>query len=146
MFICNASVKLGEDGRLPERKHAGDAGYDMYVAEEVVIPPLQYRDVPTHISVALQSGFCARIVGRSSTWRKRKLFVMEGIIDNGYRGEMFIGVFNFSNEIVTINKHDRIAQLIVIPQVYVQMHDCTEYGLPTSTDGRNERGFGSTGK
>lgn len=145
MIICDAWIKLGVNGKTPERKHAGDAGYDMYVAEEVTIPPLQYRDVPTDISIALQPGFCARIVGRSSTWRKRQLFVMEGIIDNGYRGEMFIGVFNFSNQPVTIEKHDRIAQLIVIPQVQMNI-DNTNCELPTSIDGRNEHGFGSTGK
>lgn len=140
--------QVGPNGVLPSRAHSGDAGYDLYVSEDTVIPPGQFIDVPCDLRVALPSGVWARITGRSSTLRKRGLLVAEGIIDNGYRGPLYAGVRNLEQRTVRVAKGDRIAQLI--------LHENTTSGYePVSVDpGMFERipgdtrgvaGFGSSG-
>lgn len=55
------------DVRIPEYRHAGDSGFDLYAAEEVVIAPGVARIVPTGISVALPEGYELQVRLRSST-------------------------------------------------------------------------------
>lgn len=129
----------------PQRFHEGDAGYDLVVAESVVIQPDGFFDVPHGIRVALPDGVWGRITGRSSTLRKRHLLVAEGIIDNGYRGELFAGVWNLGSKVARIDKGERIAQLILHPAVTdrVQLERVADVGGDTT---RGESGFGSTDK
>jgi len=143
-MLCNLDVKaLSPTARIPTQGYRGDAGYDLYVSRPVMAMPGEYTIVHTDIAIALSDGFYARILGRSSTIKKRNLLVVEGIIDNGYRGELSMGVFNPNKEPVQINLHDRVAQLIIVPQVIARISATNS--LPVSYDGRGENGFGSTG-
>jgi deoxyuridine 5'-triphosphate nucleotidohydrolase len=136
---------LTPQAKMPEMSHPGeDAGYDLFVSRKVVVPPHSFTDVHTDISVELPKGYWSRITGRSSTLRKRNLLVNEGIIDNGYRGELFAGVWNLGSAPITIYPGDRIAQLII--------HKIESNGWNTklvdtlSNSERGANGFGSTGK
>lgn len=136
-------TKLAPDAQTPVRKHKGDVGFDLYIAgPATLVHPNEFADVHTNIAVALPLGFWARITGRSSTLRDRHLLVMEGVIDNGYRGELKIGVFNLGCLPIILGPGERIAQLIIS-----NLHDFvwveTEE-LPASPRGQD--GFGSTGK
>lgn len=99
------------------------------------------RDVPTGLYVALPPGYWGHLVSRSSTPRKWGVHVVDAVIDNGYRGELFIGVRNPGNG-VQIPKHTRLAQLIVRKMVAVEWEEATSF--PPSARGRG--GFGSTGE
>lgn len=136
------------DGQLPTRAHAGDAGLDLYAAEDVHIPYDQFRDVSCGVRVALPHGVWARIVGRSSTMRRRGLLVTEGIIDGGYRGPLFAGVRNLNGKGVTVERGERIAQLILMsnlaPKYAPRWASAAEFAA-IPHDGRGEAGFGSTG-
>lgn len=128
---------------LPTRAYTGDAGYDLYTIETTVIPPLSVIDVGTGVAVAIPVGHYGRIVGRSSTHRKRGLSVIEGVIDAGYRGPLFSCVWNPSpTESVTIEAGERVAQLIVTP---VSSLDAYEVDALPNSD-RGVRGFGSSGR
>lgn len=134
---------VGPRGFLPTRGHANDAGLDLYVSEDVVVPPHQFVDIPTDVAGALPEGFWGLLTGRSSTLRKHGLLVHMGVIDQGYRGELFAGVMNLTDEPVTVHRGDRVAQLILVP-----MPDCqlTPYRVDRLPDGdRGSDGFGSTG-
>lgn len=137
-----------EGGELPTRANLGDAGYDLYVSEDVEIPPGQFVDVPCGVRVALPPGFWGRITGRSSTLRKRQLLVAEGVIDTGYRGPLFAGVWNLGEEPHKVLRGERIAQFVLHENVAakfraVPVADRDFAQIPG--DGRGTQGFGSTG-
>ena len=137
-------VQVAEGGRLPTRGHDDDAGLDLYVIERTPIPPNSFVDVPCGISVELPDWGWGLLTGRSSTLRVKGLLVHTAVIDAGYRGPLFAGAWNQTNQTVWVEAGERIAQLIVLPNL---TRDLT----PTRVDELNpsERGtggFGSTGR
>lgn len=130
--------------RNPIKVYPGDAGWDLHVSRPVVIPPRSFADVHTDIYIAMPETLWGRITGRSSTLRKRGLLVNEGVIDPGYRGELFIGVWNLREEPVELQVGDRIAQLIFHHTVNISWCDVLEGELPYGV--RGNRGFGSSGR
>lgn len=134
--------KLDHYARIPSRKHGGDAGYDLYSINAVEIPPQGFMDVATGIAIKLPEGYWARITGRSSTWRTWHLQIVEGIIDNGYTGEFFIGVFNPTNQAIAIPAETRLAQFTLHR---LETADIVIVEKLPETD-RGSSGFGSTGK
>lgn len=135
-------VLLSDTARMPVKSHVGeDAGFDLFVSRETIIPPHEFMDVHLDIAIALPTGFFARIVGRSSTVRIWKLQIQEGVIDAGYRGKLFVGTWNLRNEHVTVPIGTRLAQ--IIPQKIEELHWASTDELPPSS--RGVSGFGSTG-
>lgn len=136
------------DGQLPTRAHPRDAGYDLYVAERTHIPYDAFADVPCGVRVALPPGIWARIIGRSSTLRRRSLLVAEGTIDEGYRGPLFAGVRNLNGKGVWVEQGERIAQLVpmynIAPDFRPRWASAAEFGT-IPHDGRGDNGFGSSG-
>lgn len=133
--------KLHRDAQLPTRAFSDDAGLDLYVVESTFIEPGKWADVPLGIAVQPPMGVWYRIVGRSSTFRKRRLLVIEGIIDHGYRGPLYVGVTNLSDKPVTVEVGERIAQML--PQ-YNIVHDAIHVEEVAPSE-RNGAGFGSSG-
>lgn len=139
---------LDGTSQLPTRSNDGDAGYDLYVSQTTTVQPGEFADVPCDLRVALPFGVWARITGRSSTLRKRKLLVAEGIIDNGYRGPLYSGVFNLGGEPHTVQAGERIAQLILHENTsarYLPLEVDPRYFERIPGDSRGTDGFGSTG-
>lgn len=135
-------VKIGPDAVIPRKAITGDAGMDLYAAENVTIEPNRWYDISTQIIANIPEGFWLRITGRSSTFRRLGLHVIEGIIDQGYRGELKIGVFNMANDKpIVIKKGDRVAQTI-IHRLY-EMETCEVQEVEDTA--RGSAGFGSTG-
>lgn len=125
----------------PYRKYDGDAGFDLFVSQDTWVGPLGFTDVHTDLKIALPEGTWGRVVGRSSSVRRRHLLVVEGIIDNGYRGELFFGVLNLRPWPVKIKAGERLAQLLI--------HDIADirwrFTDSLSDTDRGEKGFGSSG-
>lgn len=136
-------VKLDDQrAAIPRRQHAGDAGYDLAILDEISLLPQSFTDVATGISVKLPSGLWARITGRSSTVRTWALQVQEAVIDGDYTGPLFVGVWNLNPHPVLLPAGTRIAQLILHrleTAPWVQVDE-----LPETS--RGSSGFGSTGK
>lgn len=127
---------------------AGDAGFDLEVWNPVkgsagyFIPSGQFRELATGLKVKVGNNSWGCIRPRSSTFRHRKLFVMEGTIDCGYTGELFIIVFNPTNDDIFINNGERLAQIIPVPMfASVNVEEVKE--MPITV--RGDKGFGSTG-
>lgn len=138
------SIKwLGDPAFEPRQGYEGDAGYDLIVAETTRIDYRGWADVPMGISVELPRGYWAMLVGRSSTIRKRQLVINTAIIDNGYRGPLFAATSNFGQKIATVEKGERIAQLIPMPLSSVGLSLRRVAGLSESE--RGTKAFGSTG-
>lgn len=126
----------------PTRGHPGDAGLDLYCSRTQVIQPRSFCDVHTDLYIRMPRGYFARICGRSSSIR-RGLLVTEGIIDNGYIGELYSGVYNMTDFPVTVHVGERLAQLIL--HTIHNKIQWVEVDALVQTD-RGERGFGSTGR
>lgn len=133
-----------EQGRMPAKGRAGDAGLDLFVSERTVIRPGEFRDVPCGISLQLPAGHWGRITGRSSTLRQRGLLVNEAVIDNGYVGPIYTGAWNLGGTVAIVEAGERIAQLVL--HEICQPPVVRVLGELTSRDGRGDSGFGSTGK
>ena len=127
---------------VPSKAYPDDAGFDLAVVEECVLAPGFTGDVPTGIAIGMPPGWWGRIIGRSSTMRKRGLMVMEGVIDAGFRGELFTGVFNPGDDYVVVEPGERLAQLLFLPVPTVHWSERSE--LTASERGVN--GFGSSGR
>lgn len=128
-------------GQSLSHGHDGDAGIDLPASESVVIPSAGWVNVPVDVCVELPAGVWALIVGRSSTFFHKHLLVNQAVIDNGYRGPLFVCCFNAGYGEYRVEPGERLAQLIPMLLVPVDLVRVNE--LSSSVRGTN--GFGSTG-
>jgi dUTP pyrophosphatase len=136
--------KLSVRAIQPTRAFDDDAGFDLYVSKRVKIKPGRFMDVPCAVAFELPSNSWAMLTGRSSTLRNKGLLVNQGIIDPGYRGELFAGVQNLSRRTVTVEAGERLAQLILMPN-WTSEYDLIETNT-LRPHPRGLQGFGSSGR
>ena len=125
---------------------AGDVGYDLPAClpdGPIIIKPQSRGVIPTGIHLEIPEGYWASIEARSST-SKSMLICPKGVIDEGYRGEMFAVLINVGNEPVTINDGDRYVQLIMHERIAKDI-EIEEVDELTPSE-RGDSGFGSTGR
>ncbi|KAM6058398.1 deoxyuridine 5'-triphosphate nucleotidohydrolase, mitochondrial isoform 1-T1 [Chlamydotis macqueenii] len=134
-------TKLSENASAPSKGSARAAGYDLYSAYDCVIPPMEKAVVKTDIQIALPSGCYGRVAPRSGLAAKHFIDVGAGVIDEDYRGNVSVVLFNFGKESFEVKKGDRIAQLICERICYPELE---EVDALDDTE-RGEGGFGSTG-
>ena len=133
--------KLNPDAVLPVRKRKGDAGLDLYAVEDVVLKPGEWKAVSTGIAVEIPEGYFGLIKDRSGLALKHGLHVLAGVVDENYRGEIKVVLKNLGREEFKVEKGMRIAQLLIIPYLSVEVEEVKEL---SDTD-RGEKGFGSSG-
>jgi len=133
--------RLREDAILPVRKRRGDAGLDLYSAEEVVLKPNEWVAVPTGIAVEIPEGHFGLIKDRSGLALKHALHCLAGVVDENYRGEVKVVLINLGREEVKLPKGTRIAQLLIVPYLRVEVEEVAKL----SDTERGEKGFGSSG-
>jgi dUTP diphosphatase len=135
--------KLHPDTILPTYAHGPeeDAGMDLRAVERVVLEPGVAQGVPTGLAIELPPGYEAQVRPRSGLALKHSLTVNFGTIDPGYRGEIRVVMFNLGRAAYTVEKGDRIAQLIVAPYEAIQWQE-GELG----ESARGVGGFGSSGR
>ncbi|OQS01474.1 deoxyuridine 5'-triphosphate nucleotidohydrolase [Achlya hypogyna] len=134
--------KLSATAVLPVRGSALAAGFDLASAYECVIPAHGKALVKTDIAIAIPSGCYARVAPRSGLSWKNHLDVGAGVIDEDYRGNVGVVIFNHANEDFQVKAGDRIAQLIL--ERIIAQADVVEVDELSET-ARGEGGFGSTG-
>jgi dUTP pyrophosphatase len=131
---------------VPERAHAGDAGYDLRSVEEAELAPGGRALVRTGISVAIPEGYAGLVLPRSGLAVRHGISLINtpGLIDSGYRGEIKVPLINHDREeTFLIERGARIAQLVLV-QAAAAFFSEVEF-LKAATDGRGEAGFGSSG-
>jgi len=138
---------LSEDAKMPTRAKSGDAGIDLYSPGHYNILPGGDILIPLDIRVEFPEGYAMIIKEKSGIATKLKLSIGACVIDSGYRGNCHVHLFNhetnLSSPIIHIEKHQKIAQAIIVP-VWCGMPVQVDW-INTNTD-RGDGGFGSTGK
>ncbi|MBQ8600108.1 MAG: dUTP diphosphatase [Clostridia bacterium] len=136
--------KLHPDAFLPRYGSADAAGADLCSIEEATLAPGETKLIPTGLSMAIPRGYGGFIFARSGLATKRGLAPANkvGVIDADYRGEILISLYNQSKETQTIEKGERIAQMVFLPcpqGIFIETDTLSETA-------RADGGFGSTGK
>ncbi|XP_073474770.1 deoxyuridine 5'-triphosphate nucleotidohydrolase, mitochondrial isoform X2 [Aquarana catesbeiana] len=134
--------KLSENATTPTRGSAQAAGYDLYSAYEYTIPPRDKAIVKTDIQICVPRGCYGRVAPRSGLAAKHFIDVGAGVIDEDYRGNVGVVLFNFANEPFQVNKGDRVAQLICEQILYPELEEVKTLDVTE----RGAGGFGSTGQ
>jgi dUTP pyrophosphatase len=136
----------GEGLELPSYQTAGAAGCDLRAAiqTELTITPGGRVLIPTGIALAIPPGFEGQIRMRSGLAHEKGLALLNapGTVDSDYRGEVRVLLANLGNEPATLQRGDRIAQLVFAPVAHARFDRVGQ--LPPSD--RGPGGFGSTGK
>jgi len=134
-------AKLTEHAFTPTRGSKLAAGYDLYSAYEYTVPAKGKVLAKTDIQIATPPGCYGRVAPRSGLAHKHFIDVGAGVIDEDYRGNVGVILFNFGTEDFHVSKGDRIAQLIMERIYLPELEE-----LPTLDDTeRGAGGFGSTG-
>lgn len=135
------------DAILPVRAHPYDAGMDLSSCEDVVLPSGEHKAISTGIAVSLPPNCYGRIAPRSGLAFKHALDVLAGVVDIGYTAEIRVILVNHGKKDYTIQKGDKIAQLIfesiLIPETVPEVPYAD---LLKNESSRGLNGFGSTGQ
>ena len=138
--------KLNPNAHIPTAGSDKAAGYDLYacIEEAIEIQPQKMAKIGTGIAITPPEGYFGAIFARSGLSTKRGLRPANcvGACDEDYTGEYIVVLYNDSNTIQTVEPGERIAQLVFLPYISVNMIEVDEL---EETE-RGNGGFGSTGK
>lgn len=133
--------KLRSGAKVPTRAHHDDAGADMYAYGDHVVESGTRVTIPTGVALEIEEGYVGLIWDKSGIGSKG-LKTLGGVLDAGYRGEVFITLHNLSDSAYTFLHGHKVAQLLIqkveFPEI-VEVDELTE-------SHRGAGAFGSTGK
>ncbi len=149
MPIINYKVldsRIGSDIPLPSYATDGSAGMDLRACldETIILKAGETRLIPTGIAIHIaDTHLAATLLPRSGLGHKHGIVLgnLVGLIDSDYQGQLYISCWNRSDQAFTIDVGDRIAQMVFVPVVQVELNQVNDF---THTD-RGEGGFGSSG-
>jgi len=135
------------DIELPSYQTTGSAGMDIRaaVSTPLTVAAKGFVKVPTNLNVEIPEGYEIQVRPRSSLAAKHGVTILNapGTIDSDYRGEIGILLINHGEKPYTIERGERVAQLVVAKVEQIKVEESKE---PLSQTERGEGGFGSTGK
>lgn len=130
---------------LPHYQTALSAGMDLRAnnPEPIELGPLERAIIPTGIFIELPAGYEAQIRPRSGLAAKKGVSLVNspGTIDADYRGEIGVILVNLSNDPFTVERGERIAQMVIAKHEQARWIEVGQLGESE----RGEKGFGSTG-
>jgi len=134
--------KTHELAKLPTKNNESDTGYDVYSVEDKVIPARGSTVVGVGLKFAhIPEGYWIKVESRSGLGFKHSVHAHPGIIDNAYRGDAGIKLYNSSDVDYEVKAGDRIAQFVI----YMNFPMTVDWGVAEQTE-RGSKGFGSSGK
>jgi len=138
--------KLNENAIIPTYGSLGAAGADLYalLPDTLTIKSGETVLVGTGIAMEIPEGFVGLVFARSGLSTKKGLAPANkvGVIDSDYRGEIKVPLFNQSSVSQTIEKGERIAQIVITPFLSAEFFEVDELDSTI----RGTEGFGSTGR
>ena len=132
---------------LPAYATPGSAGLDLRACldDPLTLRPGESSLVPTGIAIHLgDPGLAAVLIPRSGLGHKHGIVLgnLVGLIDSDYQGQVFVSCWNRGREPFVVNPMERIAQMVVVPVVQVELNLVDSF----AESDRGAGGFGSTGK
>ena len=145
--VCILDPRIGRSIPLPQYATAGSAGLDLRACLDapLVLAPGRTELVPTGLALHLDDpGLAAVILPRSGLGHKHGIVLgnLVGLIDSDYQGQVLISVWNRGDAPFTIAPGERLAQMVVVPVVQVEIEVVEEF----SDSARGAAGFGSSGR
>lgn len=126
---------------MPTRAHETDAGLDLYSPERKIVPAKESAIFNTGVHIQLPKNTAGMLKSKSGLNVKHGL-TGEGVIDVGYTGSIIVKLYNNSGKDYTIERGDKISQLVILPIIIPELDIVTAL----DTTERGAGGFGSTGR
>jgi len=134
------NVKLDFDAYEPSRAHPTDAGLDLRAKHSGCVRAHQSMTFGTGVHVQLPKNTVGLLLPKSGLMLRDLLSF--GVVDEGYRGEIKVHMFNHGENDYTVRPGDKVSQLVVVPVMYVPVELVDEL----QPGDRGDKGFGSTGR
>ncbi len=139
--------RIGREIALPHYATHGAAGMDLRacVDEPLILNPGDTQLIPTGIAIYIADpGLAVVLLPRSGLGHKHGIVLgnLVGLIDSDYQGQLFVSCWNRGQQSFTINVGERIAQMVVVPVVQVELEVVSDF----AASHRGEGGFGHTGR
>jgi dUTP pyrophosphatase len=139
--------RIGHEIALPHYATHGAAGMDLRacVDEPLILNPGDTQLIPTGIAIHIADpGLAAVLLPRSGLGHKHGIVLgnLVGLIDSDYQGQLFVSCWNRGQQSFTVNVGERIAQMVVVPVVQVELEVVSDF----AASHRGEGGFGHTGR
>jgi len=140
-------ARLGAEFPLPAYATGGSAGLDLRacLAAPLVLAPGKAELIPTGLAIHLDDpGLAAVILPRSGLGHKHGIVLgnLVGLIDSDYQGQLLVSCWNRGTQAFTVQPGERIAQLVVLPVVQVDLEVVADF----ATSSRGAGGFGHSGQ
>ena len=141
------ALKLDEGAYKPTKAHTKDAGFDLYLKENLIIKrSKKIQIIDTGVHILIPAGYVGLVQPRSSI-SKKAFQIHTGVIDAGYTGSIKIALQWLDDKcnqamFYTFERGERIAQLVIVPIPEIELQEVTD--LPQTDRGSN--GFGSSGR
>jgi dUTP pyrophosphatase len=140
-------ARVGTQLPLPAYATAGSAGMDLRACIDaaVTLAPGQTQLVPTGLAIHIDDpGLAALILPRSGLGHKHGIVLgnLVGLIDSDYQGQLMVSMWNRGQTAFVIEPGERIAQLVVVPVVQVELEVVNDF----ATSARGGGGFGHSGR
>lgn len=140
-----AFARLNPAAKIPAYAYPSDSGMDISSCERVTIRARSSAKIHTGIA-ALLMPWCELQLRPRSGLSKLGIAAAFGTIDNSYRGEICVVLYNHTDADFTVNVGDRIAQLVIAQVASARIHEIPADKLAATKSERGDNGFGSTGK
>src|SRR5215472_8810239 len=145
-------ARIGREFDLPQYATGGSAGLDLRACVDapLKLEPGDAQLIPTGLAIYVEDpGLAAVILPRSGLGHKHGIVLgnLVGLIDSDYQGQLMVSVWNRgdvnrSSLTYTIKPGERIAQLVVVPVVQVELQVVEDF----ASTARGAGGFGHSGK
>jgi dUTP pyrophosphatase len=139
-------ARIGAEFPLPRYATEGSAGLDLRActAAPLTLAPGRAELIPTGLAIHLDDpALAAVILPRSGLGHRHGIVLgnLVGLIDSDYQGQLMVSCWNRGAEPYTMTPGERIAQLVVVPVVQVELEVVAEFATST----RGAGGFGHSG-
>jgi deoxyuridine 5'-triphosphate nucleotidohydrolase len=139
--------RVGREFPLPGYATAGSAGLDLRACLDapLLLAPGKAELLPTGIAIHLEDpGLAAVVLPRSGLGHKHGIVLgnLVGLIDSDYQGQLMVSCWNRGTEPFTVHPGDRIAQLVVVPVIQVELEVVEDFASSQRATG----GFGHSGR